>query len=64
MIAKNEITQMKRQLNELSGASDQLEKIKKEWTEGEKKLKAARGKHDLDTLQEEIAREKETVAEL
>ena len=55
---------MKRQLNELSGASDQLEKIKKEWTEGEKKLKAARGKHDLDTLQEEIAREKETVTEL
>ena len=37
---------------------------KKGWTEGEKKLKAARGKHDLGTLQEEIAREKETVAEL
>ena len=62
--AKKEIAQLKRQLNELAGASDQLEKIKKDWTEGEKKLKAARGKHDLDALQEEIAREKETVAEL
>ena len=30
----------------------------------EKKLKAARDKHDLEALQEEIAREKETVAEL
>jgi len=62
--AKKEIAQLKRQLNELAGASDQLEKIKKDWTEGEKKLKAARGKHDLEALQEEIAREKETVAEL
>ena len=30
MIAKKEIAQLKRQLNELSGASDQLERIKKE----------------------------------
>merc|ERR1719430_2444945 len=37
--AKKEIAQLKRQLNELSGASDQLEKIKKDWTEGEKKTK-------------------------
>ena len=62
--AKKEIAQLKRQLNELAGASDQLEKIKKDWAEGEKKLKAERSKHDLEALQEEIAREKEVVVEL
>ena len=62
--AKKEIAQLKRQLNELAGASDQLEKIKKDWAEGEKKLKAERSKHDLEALQEEIAREKEIVVEL
>ena len=62
--AKKEIAQLKRQLNELAGASDQLEKIKRDWTEGEKKLKAAKSKHDLGSLQDEIAKEKKAVAEL
>merc|ERR1712013_654698 len=62
--AKKEIAQLKRQLNELAGASDQLEKIKRDWTEGEKKLKAAKSKHDLGSLQDRIAKEKKAVAEL
>ena len=59
-----EIAQIKRQLSALAGSSEQLEKINKDWNEGEEKLATERNKIDIVALQEEIDQEKETVKEL
>ena len=64
MVHKKEIAQLKRTLNDLAGSSEKLERIKKEWEEGDRKLGEERERFDLVELQEEVDREKETVGSL
>eukprot|EP00090_Calanus_glacialis_P008475 TRINITY_DN16831_c0_g1_i1.p1 TRINITY_DN16831_c0_g1~~TRINITY_DN16831_c0_g1_i1.p1 ORF type:complete len:1318 (-),score=560.98 TRINITY_DN16831_c0_g1_i1:78-3809(-) len=64
MANKKEIALMKRQLNDLEGAAEQLAKIKSDWEEGAKKLEREKTKVDLKALQEEIDQERVTVNDL
>jgi len=64
MAYKKEIAQIKRQLNDLEGAAEQLVKIKHDWEENSKKLETEKNKHDLKALQEEIEQEKIMVKDL
>ena len=55
---------VKRQLNDLEGAAEQLSKIKNDWEEGSKQLEREKNKVDIKTLQEEIDQEKVMVNDL
>jgi len=61
MSSKKEIALLKRQLNELEGAADKLNRIKKEWEQAETSLEKEKKKHDLKALAEEIDLEKQTI---
>eukprot|EP00092_Neocalanus_flemingeri_P030577 GFUD01033198.1.p1 GENE.GFUD01033198.1~~GFUD01033198.1.p1 ORF type:complete len:1313 (+),score=556.33 GFUD01033198.1:149-4087(+) len=64
MGSKKEIAQLKRQLNDLEGAAEQLVKIKNDWEAGAKQLEMEKNKVDIKVLQEEISQEKVMVKEL
>jgi len=61
---KREIAMIKRQLNDLEGAAEQLAKIKRDWEEGAKELEREKNKIDIKVLQEEIDQEKVMVKDL
>lgn len=61
---KREIAMIKRQLNDLEGAAEQLAKIKRDWEEGAKELEREKNKVDIKVLQEEIDQEKVMVKDL
>merc|ERR1711872_1025427 len=61
MSSKKEIALLKRQLNELEGVADKLNRIKREWEQAETSLEKEKKKHDLKALAEEIDLEKQTI---
>ena len=61
---KKEIAQIKRQLNDLDGAAEKLERIKKDWEQAGARLEEEKTKHDLKSLSEEIDQERETIKDL
>jgi len=61
---KREIALIKRQLNDLEGAAEQLAKIKRDWEEGSKELEREKNKVDIKVLQEEIDQERVMVKDL
>ena len=61
---KREIAMIKRELGNLEGAAEKLEKIQSDWEEAGKKLEKEKSKHDLKSLSEEVDREKQTVRDL
>jgi len=61
---KKEMAQLKRQLNDLEGAAEQLVRIKSDWTECGNQLETERGKVDIKAIQEEIDQEKIMVKDL
>ena len=61
---KKEIAMITRQLRDLDGAAEKLEKIQSDWEEAGKKLEKAKSKHDLKSLSEEVEREKGAVRDL
>merc|ERR1712059_17599 len=63
-VNKREVAMLKRQLNDLEGAAEQLAKIKKDWEEGNKQLEREKVKVDMNVLQEEIVQEKVLVKDL
>ena len=64
MTQKKEVAIIKRQLSELEGAAEKLEKIKSDWEEAGVRLEREKSKYDLKSLAEEAEREKQTVKDL
>lgn len=61
---KREIAIIKRQLNDLEGAAEQLAKNKQDWEEGAKQLEREKNKVNIKDLQEEIEQERVMVKDL
>ena len=61
---KKEIAVIKRQLNDLEGAAEKLEKIKKDWEKAGRRLEEEKNKFDLKSLSDEIDQEREAIKDL
>ena len=61
---KREIAVLIKQLNDLEGATEKLDRIKKDWEDAGVRLEKEKSKYDLKALAEEIDQEKSTLKDL